>query len=283
MKREARSSRALADATRQLERDQRHAAARCRAADGRMRCDIDRDRLMLLDRPTRRSPTRFGDLVERRLAGEPVAYITGRRAFWTIDLDVGPGVLVPRPDSETLIEAAIEHFEGTRGPEADPRSRHRPRHPAARGARRMAGRDRPRHRRFATRRWPMPGAMPPARLRSAPSSGSATGRTASTSSFDLILCNPPYVADGRRAWPPASREYRAGRSAVRRRATGSTPIARSPRSCRACSRRAASPRSRSAPTRQTRSPRCSRATACTRAVAQRPRGTGRARCCLTWA
>ncbi len=55
-------------------------------------------------------------MVERRKAGEPVAYITGRRAFWNIELHVGPGVLVPRPDSEVLIASAIEHFEGTEGP-----------------------------------------------------------------------------------------------------------------------------------------------------------------------
>ena len=55
-------------------------------------------------------------MVERRKAGEPVAYITGRRAFWNIELHVGPGVLVPRPDSEVLIASAIEHFEGTGGP-----------------------------------------------------------------------------------------------------------------------------------------------------------------------
>ena len=48
-------------------------------------------------------------------AHEPVAYITGRRAFWTIELEVGPGALVPRPDSETLIEAAVAHF-GAAGP-----------------------------------------------------------------------------------------------------------------------------------------------------------------------
>lgn len=60
-------------------------------------------------------PAAFADLVERRLAHEPVAYITGRRAFWTIELEVGPGVLVPRPDSETLIEAAVAHF-GKEGP-----------------------------------------------------------------------------------------------------------------------------------------------------------------------
>ena len=50
------------------------------------------------------------------MAGEPIAYITGRRAFWDIELHVGPGVLVPRPDSEVLIASAIEHFAGTAGP-----------------------------------------------------------------------------------------------------------------------------------------------------------------------
>jgi release factor glutamine methyltransferase len=57
-------------------------------------------------------PASFAALVERRLNHEPVAYITGTRAFWTIDLVVGPGVLIPRPDSETLLDAAIEHFAG---------------------------------------------------------------------------------------------------------------------------------------------------------------------------
>ena len=57
-------------------------------------------------------PPGFEHLVARRGAGEPVAYITGRRAFWTIELEVGPGVLVPRPDSETLLEAALGHFGG---------------------------------------------------------------------------------------------------------------------------------------------------------------------------
>lgn len=60
-------------------------------------------------------PDRLGALLDRRLAHEPVAYITGSRAFWTIELAVGPGVLIPRPDSETLIEAAIEYF-GARSP-----------------------------------------------------------------------------------------------------------------------------------------------------------------------
>jgi len=61
------------------------------------------------------APDGFAPLIERRLRHEPVAYITGRRAFWTIELDVGPGVLVPRPDSESLLEAAVAHF-GDAGP-----------------------------------------------------------------------------------------------------------------------------------------------------------------------
>lgn len=76
---------------------------------------IGRDRL-ILDSPRGEAPAAFFDFVERRQAGEPVAYITGHRAFWTIDLEVGPGVLIPRPDSETLIAAAVEHFAGTDGP-----------------------------------------------------------------------------------------------------------------------------------------------------------------------
>ena len=57
----------------------------------------------------------FNQLIAQRLAHEPVAYITGTRGFWTIDLDVSPAVLIPRPDSETLIEAAVAHF-GDAGP-----------------------------------------------------------------------------------------------------------------------------------------------------------------------
>ena len=70
-----------------------------------------REQLLLrhLDDPT---PAAFAPLIDRRLTHEPIAYITGTRDFWTISLAVGPGVLIPRPDSETLIEAAVEHFRG---------------------------------------------------------------------------------------------------------------------------------------------------------------------------
>jgi release factor glutamine methyltransferase len=60
-------------------------------------------------------PEGFAALLDRRLGHEPVAYIVGTRAFWTIELIVGPGVLVPRADSETLLEVAVEHF-GKRAP-----------------------------------------------------------------------------------------------------------------------------------------------------------------------
>lgn len=76
---------------------------------------IERDSL-LLSRQDHMVPAMYPELVERRRNGEPVAYITGKRAFWNIELEVGPGVLVPRPDSETLIVAAVEHFAGNSGP-----------------------------------------------------------------------------------------------------------------------------------------------------------------------
>jgi release factor glutamine methyltransferase len=75
---------------------------------------IEREALLLGD-PDRSAPAGFEALVERRLAHEPVAYVIGRRDFWTIRLGVGPGALIPRPDSETLIEAAVDHF-GEGGP-----------------------------------------------------------------------------------------------------------------------------------------------------------------------
>jgi release factor glutamine methyltransferase len=50
---------------------------------------------------------RFEALVERRAAGEPVAYLTGTRGFWTLDLAVTPATLVPRPETELLVELAL--------------------------------------------------------------------------------------------------------------------------------------------------------------------------------
>ena len=52
----------------------------------------------------------FNDLVARRQAGEPVAYLTGRRGFWSLDLAVGPGILIPRPETERLVELALDRL-----------------------------------------------------------------------------------------------------------------------------------------------------------------------------
>jgi release factor glutamine methyltransferase len=51
---------------------------------------------------------RFHALVERRIAGEPVAYLTGHKEFMGRDFAVGPGVLVPRPETELMVERAVE-------------------------------------------------------------------------------------------------------------------------------------------------------------------------------
>lgn len=49
----------------------------------------------------------YAALVARRLAGEPIAYLTGRRGFWRFDLTVTPATLIPRPETERLVELAL--------------------------------------------------------------------------------------------------------------------------------------------------------------------------------
>ena len=161
---------------------------------------IDRDRL-LLSPPDKRVPQRFSKMVERRKKGEPVAYITGRRAFWNIDLHVGPGVLVPRPDSEVLIASAIEHFEGRGGPQRILDLGTGP------GTLLLAALD----------VWPGATGIGIDVSRRALSYASANARRLGfeqrlkfkigdwaegvTEGFDLILCNPPYVAEGAELGP----------------------------------------------------------------------------------
>ncbi|MEZ9629707.1 protein-(glutamine-N5) methyltransferase, release factor-specific [Vibrio breoganii] len=50
----------------------------------------------------------FNALIVRRVSGEPVAYITGEREFWSLPLKVSPTTLIPRPDTERLVELALE-------------------------------------------------------------------------------------------------------------------------------------------------------------------------------
>lgn len=63
---------------------------------------------MLLRQAVLAVPDAFAALLERRVAHEPVAYITGVQAFWDLELAVTPDVLIPRSDSETLIDMAVE-------------------------------------------------------------------------------------------------------------------------------------------------------------------------------
>jgi release factor glutamine methyltransferase len=180
----------------------RRAAARLREASDTPRLDaelllahalgIGRDRLLLGGE--RAVPPMFDALVERRAGGEPVAYITGMRDFWDLSLRVTPAVLIPRPDSETLIEAAVAHFDGTPGPatvldlgtgSGALLLAALSRWPAATGAgvdRSAAAlavaRDNARRLGFGDR------------ARFVDGDWGGTGEA-----FDLVLCNPPYIAD----------------------------------------------------------------------------------------
>jgi len=196
--------RALADAARQLElsSDTARLDSELLMAEA---LHIDRDKL-ILSPPKRAVPNRFWEMVERRKRGEPIAYITGRRAFWNIELHVGPGVLVPRPDSEVLIASAIEHFEGTAGPNRILDLGTGP------GTLLLAALD----------IWPKATGLGVDLSRQALSYASANARRLGFDEraklmqgnwanglldrFDLILCNPPYVAEGAELGPGV-REY----------------------------------------------------------------------------
>ena len=197
-------ARALADATRQLQAtsDTARLDAELLMAEA---LHIDRDRL-ILSPPDRDVPKRFWAMVERRENGEPIAYITGRRAFWNIDLHVGPGVLIPRPDSEVLISAAVEHFGGGEGPRRILDLGTGP------GTLLLAALD----------IWPKTTGLGVDASRQALSYAAANARRLGLETraelrlgnwadgiderFDLILCNPPYVAEGAEIGPDV-REY----------------------------------------------------------------------------
>ncbi len=86
---------------------------------------LDTDRVHLytsFDKPlSARELAAFKQRVKRRSAREPVAYIVGRKPFWSTEFEVGPGCLIPRPDTETLVEEALRLLRGGPRPTAVPR------------------------------------------------------------------------------------------------------------------------------------------------------------------
>ena len=64
----------------------------------------------LLWRRLARIRTRGEALVARRAAREPAAYITGRKEFWDMSFEVSQAVLIPRPETELIVEAALEEY-----------------------------------------------------------------------------------------------------------------------------------------------------------------------------
>ena len=56
---------------------------------------------------------RFAADLARRRQGEPVAYILGRQGFWSLELEVAPDTLIPRPDTELLVETALQLLPAT--------------------------------------------------------------------------------------------------------------------------------------------------------------------------
>ena len=153
---------------------------------------IEREDLLL--KPPSDVPPEFDHLIARRAAGEPVAYITGTRAFWTVELEVTPDVLIPRPDSETLLDAGVAYFRGSEGP------RHILDLGTGSGALLLAALD----------QWPNASGVgidsSPAAVAVAERNAVRLGMsdraelrigdwaTGIAQCFDLILCNPPYVA-----------------------------------------------------------------------------------------
>lgn len=137
----------------------------------------------------------FRALVERRAQGEPVAYLTGTQGFWSLELAVTPATLIPRPETERLVELALERLPagvavrvadlGTgSGAIALAIARERPQAQviatdasaaALDVARANAERNRVRNVQFRQGDW------------LAPLAGER---------FDLIASNPPYIADG---------------------------------------------------------------------------------------
>lgn len=75
-------------------------------------CDLDRRQLITRDQMALSGDQQYKleNLLARRQQGEPVAYLIGMREFWSMDVNVSPATLIPRPETELLVEKALEQI-----------------------------------------------------------------------------------------------------------------------------------------------------------------------------
>jgi len=75
---------------------------------------LDKERIYLLTWPentlSNDAIQLYLALLQRRVSGEPIAYIIGVKEFWSLPFKVSPATLIPRPDTEVLVESVLEHF-----------------------------------------------------------------------------------------------------------------------------------------------------------------------------
>ena len=135
--------------------------------------------------------------MRRRLAGEPVARIVGVKEFWGLPLQLSAATLVPRPDTETVVELALEMLRArcrSRTPVAHRRHRHRLRRDLAGAVVRIAGRLRRRHRHQRGGVADGSAAMPSGwDLADRAAFVACDYAAALSGTFDLIVSNPPYI------------------------------------------------------------------------------------------
>ena len=183
-----------------------------REAEVLLAAALGRTRAWLLANPGERildceATDRYEAFVTRRMHGEPVAYLLGEKEFWSLPLAVGPGVLIPRPETELLVERALGRLPADRDCAVLDLA-------CGSGAVALAiASERPRCRVVATD-------LSPAAVATARVNAARLGLTDRVTvlegewyapvagrRFDVIACNPPYIANDDPRVEPAVRRF----------------------------------------------------------------------------